>query len=81
MGSIELRLRKLETCSRRVAVAIRFGNTNRKICEYPHCKKLKYRCAAISLARFWRDQGRVQQARELLAQVYGWLRKGLTRAI
>ena len=29
MGSIELRLRKLGTCSRRVAIAIRFGNTNR----------------------------------------------------
>ena len=28
-GTIELRSRKLETCSRRIAVAIRFGNTNR----------------------------------------------------
>jgi hypothetical protein len=23
-------------------------------------------------ARLWRDQGKVQQARELLAPVYGW---------
>src|SRR5262249_33674529 len=28
--------------------------------------------AAMSLARLWRDQGKVQQARELLAPVYGW---------
>jgi hypothetical protein len=28
--------------------------------------------AAMSLARLWRDQGKVQQARELLAPVYAW---------
>ena len=28
--------------------------------------------AAMSLARLWRDQGKVRQARELLAPVYGW---------
>ena len=33
--------------------------------------------AAMSLARLWRDQGNVQQARELLAQVYGWFTEGL----
>ena len=32
--------------------------------------------AANSLARFWRDQGRPQQARELLAPVYGWFTEG-----
>ena len=26
--------------------------------------------------RFWRDQGKVQQARELLAPVYGWFTEG-----
>ena len=31
---------------------------------------------AISLARLWRDQGNVQQARELLAPVYGWFTEG-----
>jgi predicted ATPase len=30
--------------------------------------------ASMSLARLWRDQGKVQQARELLAPVYGGLR-------
>ena len=30
----------------------------------------------MSLARLWRDQGKVRQARELLAPVYGWFTKG-----
>jgi predicted ATPase len=37
--------------------------------------------AAMSLARLWRDQGETQQARELLAPVYGWFTEGLTRVI
>jgi class 3 adenylate cyclase/predicted ATPase len=32
--------------------------------------------AAVALARLWRDQGKVQQARELLAPVYGWFIEG-----
>jgi predicted ATPase len=32
--------------------------------------------AATSLARLWRDQGKVHQARELLAPVYGWFTEG-----
>jgi predicted ATPase len=32
--------------------------------------------AAMSLARLWRDQGDVQQARKLLAPVYGWFTEG-----
>ena len=32
--------------------------------------------AAMSLARLWRAQGKVQQARELLAPVYGWFTEG-----
>ena len=32
--------------------------------------------AAMSLARLWRDQGKVQQARELLSPVYGWFTEG-----
>jgi hypothetical protein len=30
----------------------------------------------MSLARLWRDQGKVQQGRELLAPVYGWFTEG-----
>ena len=32
--------------------------------------------AAMSMARLWRDQGKVQQAQELLAPVYGWFTEG-----
>jgi predicted ATPase len=32
--------------------------------------------AAMSIARLWRDQGKAQQARELLAPVYGWFTEG-----
>jgi predicted ATPase len=38
-------------------------------------KSLELR-AAMSLARLWRDQGKVQRARELLAPVYGWFTEG-----
>ena len=30
----------------------------------------------MSLARLWREQGKPQQARELLAPVYGWFTEG-----
>jgi predicted ATPase len=33
--------------------------------------------ASMSLARLWRDQGKVREARELLAPVYGWFTEGL----
>ena len=32
--------------------------------------------AAISMARLWRDQGKRQQANELLAPVYNWFTEG-----
>jgi predicted ATPase len=32
--------------------------------------------AAMSLARLWRNQSKVQEARELLAPVYGWFTEG-----
>jgi predicted ATPase len=30
----------------------------------------------MSMARLWRDQGKLQQARELLASVYEWFTEG-----
>jgi predicted ATPase len=30
----------------------------------------------LLLSRLWRDQGKVQQAHELLAPVYGWFTEG-----
>ena len=32
--------------------------------------------AATNLARLWHDQGKPQEARELLAPVYGWFTEG-----
>jgi len=32
--------------------------------------------AAMSLARLWRDQGKRDEARNLLAPVYGWFTEG-----
>jgi ATP/maltotriose-dependent transcriptional regulator MalT len=37
--------------------------------------------ASMSLSRLWRSQGKVQQARELLAPVYGWFTEGFDTAI
>jgi len=38
--------------------------------------KLWELCAAMSLARLWRDQGRRADARGVLAPVYGWFTEG-----
>jgi class 3 adenylate cyclase/predicted ATPase len=38
-------------------------------------KSLELR-AATSMARLWRDQGKRDKARELLAPIYGWFREG-----
>jgi predicted ATPase len=32
--------------------------------------------AAMSMARLWRDQGEREEARELIAPVYGWFTEG-----
>jgi predicted ATPase len=45
------------------------------IARQQHAKSWELR-AAMSLARIWRDQGKVQQARKLLAPVYGWFTEG-----
>ena len=46
-----------------------------RVASIQHAKLLELR-AAMSLARLWRDQGKVQQAHELLAPVYGWFTEG-----
>jgi predicted ATPase len=38
--------------------------------------KLWELCAAMSLARLWRDQGKRVEARDLLEPVYGWFTEG-----
>ena len=36
--------------------------------------------SAAGLARLWRDQGERQQARDLLAPIYGWFTEGFDTA-
>jgi predicted ATPase len=50
-------------------VRVGFGRPCRNVLRY----KLR---AAMSMARLWRDHGKPQQARELLAPVYGWFTEG-----
>jgi predicted ATPase len=45
------------------------------VARQQHAKSWELR-AAMSLARLWRDQSKVQQAQELLAPVYGWFTEG-----
>ena len=61
-------LNRLEAGERALAEAIGIGQTQK-------AKALELR-AAMSLARLWRDQGKRQQAHELLAPIYGWFTEG-----
>ena len=45
------------------------------VARQQQAKSLELR-AAMSMARLWREQGKPQQARELLAPVYGWFTEG-----
>ena len=56
---------KAEACFRRALAVAR----------EQHAKSWELR-AAMSMARLWRDQGKVHQARELLAPIYGWFTEG-----
>jgi predicted ATPase len=40
-----------------------------------HAKSWELR-AAMSMARLWREQGKRDEARDLLAPVYGWFAEG-----
>ena len=46
-----------------------------RIARQQEAKSFELR-AAMSLARLWRDHGKTQQARDLLAPVYGWFTEG-----
>jgi class 3 adenylate cyclase/predicted ATPase len=50
-------------------------NQARRIAQEQRSRLLELR-ASMSLARLWRDQGKLQQARELLAPIYGWFTEG-----
>jgi predicted ATPase len=35
--------------------------------------------ATTSLARLWQEQGRIDEARQMLAEIYGWFTEGFDR--
>jgi predicted ATPase len=49
------------------------------IARRQHAKALELR-AALSLSRLWQRQGQRAEARELLAEVYGWFTEGFDTA-
>ena len=53
----------------------RFSEDALAVARQQQAKLWKLR-ASVSLARLWRDQGKPQQARDLLAPVYGWFTEG-----
>jgi predicted ATPase len=67
-GVALLGLNRLEEGERALAEAIGIAQTQK-------AKALELR-AAMSMARLWRDQGKRDEARELLAPVYGWFTEG-----
>jgi len=46
-----------------------------ELAKEQHAKSLELR-AAMSLARFWRERSKAQEARRLLGDVYGWFTEG-----
>jgi class 3 adenylate cyclase len=58
------------------AKAEAFFNRSLVLARQQQAKSWELR-AAMSLARLWRDQGKVSEARELLAPVYGWFTEGV----
>jgi class 3 adenylate cyclase/predicted ATPase len=50
-----------------------------EIARRQHAKSLELR-AVMSLSRWWRDQGRKNEARQVLAEIYGWFTEGFDTA-
>src|SRR6185436_20667740 len=57
------------------AKAERYFDRGLTVARVRHAKAFELR-AAMSMARLWRDQGKRNEARELLAPVYGWFTEG-----
>jgi predicted ATPase len=65
----------LQTTEPNAVKAERYFERALAVARQQHAKSWELR-ASMSLARLWRDQRKVQQARELLAPVYGWFTEG-----
>jgi predicted ATPase len=60
---------------RDVATAESYFEKALAVARHQQAKSWELR-AAMSLARLWRSQAKVSEARELLAPVYGWFTEG-----
>jgi predicted ATPase len=67
-GIALLGLNRLDEGQRALEAALRGA-------QRQHAKAYELR-AAMSMARLWRDQGKWEEARELLTPVYGWFTEG-----
>jgi predicted ATPase len=67
--------REIALTSPDVAKAERYFNRALAVARKQQAKSWELR-AAVSMARLWRDQGKRDEARELLAPVYGWFTEG-----
>ena len=47
--------------------------------RHQHARSLEL-CAAMSLSRLWQQQGKREEARQLLAEVYDWFTEGFDTA-
>jgi hypothetical protein len=68
-GSFDPLARNRVKACKRQSVGARAGNGS---CPAGKSREL----VGISMARLWRDQGKRQQAHELLAPIYGWFTEG-----
>jgi predicted ATPase len=69
-GELALRSSKSETSK-----AEEYFSCALAVARHQNAKSWELR-AAMSMARLWRDQGKREEAHELLAPVYGWFTEG-----
>jgi predicted ATPase len=65
----------LKSPERHAAKAEGYFNRALEVARQQHSKSWELR-AAMSMVRLWRDQGKRDEARDLLAPVYGWFTEG-----
>jgi len=65
----------LKSPARDAAKALAYFERALAVAQQQQAKSWELR-AAMSMARLWRDQGKRDEARELLAPVYGWFTEG-----
>ena len=64
------------TCVYRSASLPSAGATRESVNKWEQQAKSWELRAAMSMARLWRDQGKRDEARDLLAPIYGWFTEG-----